>query len=636
MHKYFKLSILFLTFLLRSNEGICQSGNVDSTYHFDGMAMPAYWQISGDTRGQKVAIQSDGKAVVVGYHKNADYDFALIRYNIDGTMDSTFGGDGLVTTGLYGGDDLAYALAIQPDGKIVAAGYSYHTIYGQKVFSVARYNTDGTLDATFGGGGKALANFGSGDQNAYGVALQADGKIVVSGAGFFNPNPADSHFCVARFTSSGALDNTFSGNGLWNASYGTGSDAVAYDVDIQTDQKIVVSGSVTSSTGAASMTIVRLNSSGSYDNSFDGNGLVQTQINGVSTSGNNLILQDDGKMLFVGGSNNLMAVKRLNTDGSPDSTFSQDSYALIDFGSSSNNGYAIALDADQRIIVAGATYIGSAYDFAVARLTPQGDLDLTFSGDGKVIVSYSSQDEFLFGVAIQDDHKIIATGFGGTGSNGSLRTLRLKTCNNTFSYETVNECLSYFWPQTGQTYTTSGVYYANYLNAEGCDSIISLNLTIYQNPNVNVTQNGVTLTAVQTGATYQWLDCNNNNDPVPGATSQTFVATVNGSYRCAVTLNGCTAFSTCRTVSTVGVNDNLDNYSLKAVLFPNPANGVVNVRSSILFERLLVADLSGRVLISKGFSKDASFDLSDFENGVYLVTLITNEGDQRNFKITKN
>jgi uncharacterized delta-60 repeat protein len=133
MSLFYKYSIFVLTFL-NVNLIFGQSGNLDSTYHYDGYAMPAYWQTNGDTRGQKVAIQSDGKAVVVGYHKNANYDFALIRYNTDGSMDSTFGGDGLVTSSLYGSDDYAYAVAIQPDGKIVAAGYCYHTSYNQKVF----------------------------------------------------------------------------------------------------------------------------------------------------------------------------------------------------------------------------------------------------------------------------------------------------------------------------------------------------------------------------------------------------------------------------------------------------------------------------------------------------------------------
>jgi uncharacterized delta-60 repeat protein len=348
---------------------------------------------------------------------------------------------------------------------------------------VARYNTDGTLDATFGGGGKQFAYFGSGDQNAYGVAIQADGKIVVAGTGLFNPTPFDNRYCVARFTSTGTLDNTFSGNGLWNASFGTGVDAIAYDVDIQTNQRIVISGTTQSAT-AGFMTVVRLDPSGNYDNTFDADGVRHTQVNGVSSVCNNMVLQNDGKMLLVGGSNNLIAVKRLNIDGSTDSTFSQDGNVLIDFGSSSNNGYAITLDANQRIVVAGMTLIAGNYSDAVARLTSQGSLDSTFSGDGKVSLGFSSQGEFLFGVATQSDGKIIATGYYGSGLSGYLKTIRLNVCNNTYSSQSASECLSYFWPETGQTYSASGTYYANYTNAGGCDSVVSLNLTIYQNPNI--------------------------------------------------------------------------------------------------------------------------------------------------------
>ena len=634
--KIIKKHLFISIFLLvKSTLVYCQSGEPDSTYHYDGTAMPTYWQTSGETRGQKVAIQPDGKAVVVGYHKNTNFDFALVRYNLNGHVDSTFGGDGLVTTDLFGDEDLAYDLVIQPDGKIVAAGYSYHPSYSHKVFSVARYNTDGTLDASFGSAGKAIASFGSGNQNAYALALQADGKIVVAGIGVFNPTPVDNYFCVARFNTNGALDYSFSGNGLWSALLAADSDCNAYDVDIDSNGKIVVSGTTISSNGAL-MTVVRLSSTGSYDNTFDNDGIKFTQVNGVSAVCNNLIIQNDGKLLLVGGSNNLMAVKRLNIDGSSDSTFSQDSNQLIDFGSTSNNGYAITLDNQQRIIVAGASFIGGAYNNTIARLTTDGELDVTFNGDGKVIASVNTQDDFLFGITVQNDGKIIATGYRGAVFNTSLKTIRLLSCNDTYSNQTMSECLSYFWPETNQTYTTSGVYYANYTNAEGCDSIVSLNLTIYQNPNINVTQNGITLTAVQNGATYQWLDCNNNNDPIPGATNQSFVATVNGSYRCAITLNGCTDFSTCRNITTIGFNDEKNSSSANVKLFPNPTNGIVNLQSNSLLDRLIVNDLSGRILLSKSILNDNYFEISDFENGVYLVTIINKEGEQLKFKITKN
>ncbi len=633
MQKNFSIFILSISILLIEfipTKTFAQAGNLDSSFHFDGITGLTYWDTYGDTRAQSIAIQMDGKIVVAGFHKTGTYyAFALARYKTDGTLDSTFHSDGLVTTGFYASDSKAYSVAIQPDGKIVATGYCYHTVYGQNVFAVARYNTDGTLDATFNIDGMAFANFGSGDQNAYGVAVQADGKIVVAGTGTFNPTPVDNYICVARFTSTGSLDLTFSGNGLFSAlTSGAGYDSYAFDVEIQLNQKILIAGSITSATGTK-IAILRLDATGNFDNSFDANGVVTAQINNISSGANRMCLQPDQKILVVGGSNNKQMVMRFNTNGSIDSTFDADGYVLIDYGSTSNNGYDIALAPDGKIIPAGIMNPGGGnYDFALSRLNTDGSFDLSFSGDGKMTLSLSTLDDWCYGVAVQSDGKIVATGHSVSANlEGSFKTVRIISCATTFSTETASECLQYYWDQTQQTLTASGNYYVTYPNAEGCDSIITLNLTIYQLPNVSVTQTGNILTASLSGATYQWLDCNNNNDPIPGATNQTYVATTNGSYRVEITKNGCTDYSVCKTVTGVGINE-LPISDSEIQIYPNPTSGFINIQSENLLEKITVMDISGRKIFAEEniSSKEISVDLSAFAEGIYLLQIVNVKG----------
>jgi len=146
--------------------------------------------------GFSVALQPDGKIVVAGY---AGGDFALARYNSDGALDTSFGSGGKVTTD-FGGSDAGYSVALQPDGKIVVAGYAGLD------FALARYNSDGALDTSFGTGGKVTTDFSGGRDVGYSVALQPDGKIVVAGY-------AGVDFALARYNSDGALDTSFGSGG---------------------------------------------------------------------------------------------------------------------------------------------------------------------------------------------------------------------------------------------------------------------------------------------------------------------------------------------------------------------------------------------------------------------------------------
>ncbi|MBI3005695.1 MAG: calcium-binding protein, partial [Ignavibacteriales bacterium] len=237
---------------------LAQDGLPDSTFHFDGKVTT---EISM-AYCFSVAVQSDGKVVAAGYSNTANLDFTLIRYNTDGSLDNSFDSDGVTTTAIGTDDDIARALAIQSDGKILAAGEGRSS--GNYFFAVVRYNADGTLDTTFGTGGKVTNDSGN---TAEAVLVQTDGKILVAG---YTDN---SDFAVARYNSDGSLDTTFGINGLAVADIGNAD--IALSSVIQSDGKIVMAG-YTRYASRDDFALVRFDSNGSLDNTFGSDGIVTT------------------------------------------------------------------------------------------------------------------------------------------------------------------------------------------------------------------------------------------------------------------------------------------------------------------------------------------------------------------------
>ena len=242
--------------------------------------------IDGETynTASAVAIQPDGKIVAAGF---SGTDFALARYNSDLTLDGAFGDGGKVTTNysVSGAGDRADAVAVQPDGKIVVAGSSYDAVEYDE-FALLRYNSDGSLDSTFGDGGIVITSIGDiTEDRAYAVAIQPDGKIIVAGESFHD-------FAVARYNSDGRLDDSFGDGGIVTTDFG-GESAAGYAVAIQADGKIVVAGAgdvydpskmnCISSGGYHcqywDFALARYNSDGSLDESFGNAGKATTDLN---------------------------------------------------------------------------------------------------------------------------------------------------------------------------------------------------------------------------------------------------------------------------------------------------------------------------------------------------------------------
>ncbi len=373
--------------------------------------------IGSGSEANAIAIQSDGKVVVAGFSNNgSNDDFALVRYNSDGGLDSTFGTYGKVTTQIGSGNEQVNAMAIQSNGKIIVTGFSSNG--SNNDFALARYNSDGSLDPTFGSLGKVTTPIGSGHDSANSIAIQSDGKVVVAGVANINGSAA---FAIARYHSDGSLDTSFSGDGILTSKISSSFD-IANGLAIQNDGKLVVAGR-----GDDSFAVVRYNTNGSLDSSFGDGGVVTTQV-GFGSAASSLAIQSDGKIVVAGtgGSgffNESFALVRYNADGGLDTTFGGgDGIVTTAIGNDVDNANALAIQSDGKILVAGQTY-GFDYAFAVVRYNSDGSLDTTFDGDGKATTIFGTNG-IAKSIAIQSDGKLVVAGNASNGSNYDFAVVR--------------------------------------------------------------------------------------------------------------------------------------------------------------------------------------------------------------------
>lgn len=365
---------------------------------------------------RSVAIQPDDKIVVAGS--------ALARYNIDGTLDSSFA---------ISNDIGASSVILQMDGKIVVAGSTFGN------FSLARYNNDGTLDTSFGSAGQITTDFG-GDDRSWSVALQPNGKILVSGISFGEGGVGTD--VLARYNADGSLDTSFDGDG--KVTLTSGGYTIGNSVFVQSDGKILLAGG---------STLARYNTNGSLDTSFDGDGKLTYNLGGIGS----VVVQTDGKIVVAGTATNStgFSLARYNTNGSLDTSFDGDGKVttLLPGGGA---GYSVTIQTDGKILVAGFDHANgeNGNNFAVARYNANGSLDNTFDWDGIVStdLSYSVFNSFThdtaYSIKVQADGKIVVVGSSLLQPNG-FEVLRYNsdgTLDNSFGsarYNTLNNTLSY-------------------------------------------------------------------------------------------------------------------------------------------------------------------------------------------------
>jgi uncharacterized delta-60 repeat protein len=430
--------------LAMANPAAAPPGDLDPTFDGDGKVTTDF--SLQDDQAEAVAIQADGKIVAAGRAEVPGIaDFGLARYNPDGSLDPTFGGDelgegdGRVTTDFAdGSEDVAHAVAIQADGKIVAAGASSSQ---DTDFALARYNIDGSLDPTFDGDGKVTTDFAGDTDEAFGVAIQADGKIVAAGLA---ASPPAVDFALARYNIDGSLDPAFDGDGKLTTDFAGDIDEALGGLAIQADGKIVAAGFARVGTEPGTFAeehdfaLARYNTDGSLDPTFSGDGKVTTDFAGSRDEAHGVAIQGDGKIVAAGFAvvsgdpDDLdFALARYNIDGSLDPTFDGDGKVTTDFDGIFERASAVAIQGDEKIVAAGSAALGGSGsgDFGLARYRTDGSLDPSFSGDGKVITDFGGDtpDDAL-GVAIQGDGKIVAAGFTFVSATTTDFALARYTC----------------------------------------------------------------------------------------------------------------------------------------------------------------------------------------------------------------
>jgi uncharacterized delta-60 repeat protein len=396
------------------------SGELDPAFGTGGKVLT---DISLNDIAYEVLLQPHGKIVAVGWTEETpsggNFVFGLTRYATDGSIDPSFGAGGKVLTPLTG-SDFAFGAALQSDGRIVVVGRAFDD------FGVARYQQDGALDTGFGPGGTTVTDFGRNNDQASAVAIGADGKPVVLGS-TRPPGPAatsPSDFALARYNSDGSLDTSFDGDGQVTTDFGSNSIDRGQAVAVTPDGKIVAAGFGRSGDSPPVVVIARYHADGSLDTSFDGDGKVitATTLEAVAVD---VLVQPDGKIVAAGfidvAGDRRVALFRYDTGGGLDQTFGTGGVAIADFGPSSAG--AVALQPDGKIVAAGAVAIPTAdapdnWGFVVARFDASGRLDPSFYDDGHAVVDFRAGSDNASALALQADGKIVVAGYSSVVQNG--------------------------------------------------------------------------------------------------------------------------------------------------------------------------------------------------------------------------
>ncbi len=426
-----KIILLFCLFIF-SVASMAQPGILDFTYGINGIALGNI----NLAESNSLALQKDGKIISAsGSLINAAYGFTLSRNNTDGDIDLNFGDKGLVFTGISGLGAMAESVQIQQDGKIVAAGYhEYQDIYGAHFVEiiVIRYNEDGTIDNSFGINGIATTNVGVKSYTSC-MAIQSDGKIVVAGYRRDDENDVQNLFMV-RFLTDGTLDHSFANKGILLEFLS--SNIIVNDIAIQPgDEKIILGGMYTASNQGAYF-LIRYLPDGRRNESFGNNGEAQVQFGAGSSASilSKIALQGDGKIVAAGrtynpSSSTKMTVVRFKTNGNADSSFGENGITYIKFGEDRSEGKTVLIQDDEKIILAGSVYPSnySYFHFALARLNKNGILDSSFGINGSKTDIIGDDFTIPYAGLLQKDGKLVLTG-GGGGIN-SLILVRYNTAD---------------------------------------------------------------------------------------------------------------------------------------------------------------------------------------------------------------
>lgn len=422
----YALTALTICFLLAGSSTLCaQNGVPDASFDGDGIYTNDV-SATGLDVAYGIAEQADGKLVVAGYSTdNGNTNSLVMRMHDDGSPDLSFDADGKVLLDLgLGADDRFTDMALQPDGKILAVGFIDNG--NDMDVILVRLLADGSYDPGFGTGGKVQTDFGQGDDDlAYALALQADGRIVVAGRAQFNGH---SNLLIARYTSTGLLDTSFDVFGSVTFDPSTGGDDGLFDVTIAPDGKIVATGYSEWGVGNNNMIVARVDAAGQPDLSFSSDGFFSADlVTGADEYGYAVHVMADGSVLVAGSSNDNgntdAALIKLKSSGILDNTFNTDGKAYYDFTIGGYDAFRkLHVQQDGSILAAGQLDNAStSRDFLVAKMDANGDLDGNFGTSGWATADLgSSASDNVRSMLVMTNGKVIVGGYG-SGAIGLVR-----------------------------------------------------------------------------------------------------------------------------------------------------------------------------------------------------------------------
>ena len=359
---------------------------------FNGGAFTTVFSSSGSI-GEDLVVQPDGKVVVAGLVLlNGTAQFGLIRYMPNGSLDQSFGTGGKVNT-LIGSECWAYSVTLQPDGKILVGGYASLTTSD---FALARYTISGQLDLSFGTGGIVTTAIGTGNDRIKDLAVTPNGKIAAVGETF---NGSNYDIALLQYQSNGTmLSSTILAPGL--------SNDFANEVDYMPDGRMVLTGSTYNASNTSEIWVARFMSSGiAADMSFGVNGLIIAEVGPSDDFGKALAIMPDGKIIVAGStwsghSAFDIVVLRFQTDGQPDTDFGNEGRVITDLSGSFDDAIGIGLQSDGKIVVGGSATVNGFDDFALVRYTSNGTLDPGFGFGGISLASIGNYGDVAYGFAL--------------------------------------------------------------------------------------------------------------------------------------------------------------------------------------------------------------------------------------------
>jgi uncharacterized delta-60 repeat protein len=413
--------------LLRLEERVTpMAGQLDPSFGTSGLVTTRFPNPSND-QGQSTAIDSLGRIVVAGTTNNGvTSEVAITRYTMAGTLDTSFGGTGIVIID-SAFSTAANGLAIDSLDRIVVGGYTQDATNSD--FLVVRFTSVGTLDSSFDNNGKQTIDFGSSQDSASGVAIDSLGRIIIGGT---TRNGTNNDFAVCRLTADGALDSSFDGDGKQTIDFGSPSD-IANTVAVDSLDRVIVAG-YTNNGLNDDFAVARLTTDGTLDSSFNAVGKQTIAFSTSDDRANSVAIDSQDRIVVAGyymytplnsGTKEDFAVARLTTNGSLDINFNTDGKQTINFDYSLDEANSVAIDSLGRIIVAGRSPTSTGTDFAVARLLHTGALDASFDTDGKQTVHFNNYANATSTVTDSLDRIVVAGSASTKVSNNDFAIARL-------------------------------------------------------------------------------------------------------------------------------------------------------------------------------------------------------------------